>query len=714
MKQVLIRHGRPIVEDVPAPKLEQDSLLVRVVHSCISTGTELSELKASGRPLWQRALHEPGLVTKGLRLFLNHGLARSSLTVADRLGRGRPVGYSAAGVVVDVGAEAEEFKLGDRVACVGTRYAYHAEIVRIPRNLAVRVPDQVDLASASTVALGAIALQGVRRAQPTLGETFVVIGLGIVGQLTAQILKANGCRVLGTDLDGARLQTALALGMTAALDPRDPATVEDVLRRTGAAGADGVIITAASPAHSIVSTAFQMCRKKARVVLVGDVGLHLRRADLYAKELDFLISTSYGPGRYDERYEEHGADYPVPYVRWTENRNMDAYLRLLADGTVKVAPLIGGDFPVDQAASAYAALQDHPQRPLVVLLSYPQTPEGTLIRTVPNPAVKAIPGRVRLAMIGAGEFARGTYLPILKTLSDQVYLHAVMSRTGHNAIATAKQFGARYATTDYQQVLDDPEVDAVLIATRHHLHATFALQALKAGKNVLVEKPLALTREDLTALTAFFARVTNGPPLPMLMTGFNRRFSPLVVKIRDLVQARTHPMILNYRMNAEHLPLDHWVHGEEGGGRNKGEACHIYDLFTYLTDSRATSVHAKPITTDRGYYSARDNFVTTLKFADGSLASLTYTSLGTQAHSKEQLEVFVDGLVLTLDDYRRLTVAGPHAATIKTRLEEKGHREELAAFARALRRSGEWPIPLWHQVQATDIALQVEDQIARG
>src|SRR5688572_17328506 len=365
MKQVLVSGGAARLEEVPAPVLEPGTVLVRMDHSCISIGTEMAGLASSGLPLWKRALRQPAKVRQVLEMIVSDGLTQTRRAVQERLSVESPTGYSGAGVVLEVGAGVDEFRPGDRVACAGAQCAFHAEIVRIPRNLAVAVPDNLGLAEASTVALGAIALQGVRRAAPTLGETFVVLGLGILGQLTAQLLRANGCRVIGVDLDRARIALAISQGMNVGIQSDDAADVEQVARLTGGAGADGVIITAAGPSDGIVSTAFRMCRKKARVVLVGDVGLNLDRADFYAKELDFLISTSYGPGRYERRYEEEGFDYPLAQVRWTENRNMSEYLRLAAEGAVRIAPLIAAVHPIGEVETAYRSLQADNPRPLM-------------------------------------------------------------------------------------------------------------------------------------------------------------------------------------------------------------------------------------------------------------------------------------------------------------------------------------------------------------
>ena len=734
MKQVFFRQGQVVVEDVPPPLVEPGAVLVAVDHSCISVGTELSGVRTSATPLWRRALARPRAVLKVLELAANQGVSHARQVVSGALSAAAPTGYSAAGTVVEVGDGIEDLRAGDRVACAGAQCAHHAEFICPPRNLTVPVPDSLDLAAASTVTLGAIALQGVRRAAPTLGETFVVIGLGLLGQLTCQMLKANGCRVIATDLDADRVALAESLGADNAFTPADGdgGEIARVARLTDGIGADGVIITAATKSDAVVSMAFGMCRKKGRVVVVGDVGLSLNRADIYAKELDFFISTSYGPGRYDRRYEEEGVDYPVGYVRWTENRNMAEYLRLVAEGRVRLGPLIGATHSVDEAPAAYAALRsgDGP-RPLIVLLSYPQQNatthpvlERSVTRRVANPrAAAGRPGAIRLGLIGAGSFAQGMHLPNLQSLREEFTLRAVCSRRGATAANVARQFGAAYFTSDAQEIFADPDIDAVLITTRHDSHARLALEALQAGKHVLLEKPLSLDEAGLQAIEAFYgtrAAAANAGPLgaraggdalPVLLTGFNRRFSPHARRMRELVAGRTSPMILNYRMNAGYIPRDSWVHGPQGGGRNLGEACHIYDLFVFLTGSQVLDVSARAIRPASGHDSPTDNFVATVTFADGSLGTLTYTALGSTAYPKESLDVFVDGSVLTLSDYRETQVHGRKARGYAGRRVEKGHREELVEFARVVRLGGEWPISLAEQAEGTRIAFAVEEQL---
>lgn len=715
MKQVVLQHGRAILVDVPAPALEPGRILVKVDHSCISVGTELAGLRSASRPLWQRALHSPGEVRKVLDRLRADGLTKTRDLVERKLAKLLPIGYSASGVVVDVGSGSERFRRDDKVACAGAGWASHAEYVTVPENLAVPVHEGLSFPIASTVTLGAIALQGLRRAAPTLGETFLVIGLGVLGQLTARLLRANGIRVIGVDPKPARLRQAQAAGLDHGLDPSSEDVEALAHMLTDGHGADAAIITAASSSDEVLSTAFRACRKKGRVVLVGDVGLDVRREDIYAKELDFLVSTSYGPGRYDRRYEEDGADYPLAYVRWTENRNMAAYLALLSEGRISIADLCERVYPLASASEAYAALMSGgDEAPLAVLLSYggaERTEAASLDRVVSNPMRRAgiaKTGALGIGVWGAGQFATDTLLPIIKHAPDRFRPTVIVTRQGVNAASIARQFGAAAAATDPVALLEDPATDAVVIATRHDLHARQVLDALKAGKHVFVEKPLCLSEVELTQIEAYF---DGRMDLPVLMTGFNRRFAPAITALKHRLAGRKNPMVIDYRVNAGYLPADHWVHGVEGGGRNLGEACHFYDLFGALVGCRVDKVRAIAIRAPGPALRTDDNFTAQIRFAEGSLANLTYTALGDRRHPKERMEVYCDGLVYELDDYRRLE-SSDGKLRWKSARPEKGHQEELTAFHQTVTRGGAWPIALWEQTQAMRIAFAVDKALS--
>jgi predicted dehydrogenase/threonine dehydrogenase-like Zn-dependent dehydrogenase len=723
MKQVLIKKGKAIVEEVPTPSVERGTVLVETAYSCISIGTEMAGVKEGSKSLIQRAIENPEYVATAARMAFEQGIRRTLSIVRGVLESGNPTGYSASGTVIRIGEGITDIHIGDRVACAGASIANHAEIINVPQNLLVKIPESLDFSEASTVTLGAIALQGIRRAKPTLGETFLVLGLGILGQLTVQLLKANGCRVIGFDPDKTRVDLAKSLGMEFGLCKEED-LIQKVFQLTNGHGADGVVITAAAESDEPVSQAFQSCRKKGRVILVGDVGLNLKRSDFYVKELDFLISTSYGPGRYETNYEKKGLDYPIGYVRWTENRNMQEYIRLLTDGIINIKPLIQREFGIDDAPSAYDEIRDRKEKPLMVLLKYEKNSLLTKLTSKVDVTPKWISrkGKLNVAIIGGSDFAKGMHLPNLRKLNKQYKIYAVMSRTGTNAKAIARQFEARYATTDYRDILKDSEVDVTFIFTRHNLHAELASEAINAGKHVFVEKPMALNKRQLLALSsaltgkeipedvksiASFLRTTSYELKTNFMVGFNRRFSPVIQRAKELTLSRINPLMINYRMNAGYIPLTHWVHGEEGGGRNIGEACHIYDLFNFFTESEVESIEGKSITPHTEQYVRNDNFTATIKYRDGSVCNLIYTALGAKEYPKEEMEIYFDGKIIRLSDYKKLDIFGGRYKGMEMKTAEKGHMEELKAFAEAIKDKRE-AIPLWQQVQATEISFEVE------
>jgi len=707
MKQVLIKRGKAYSEEVPAPMVNENTVLVQVYYSCISIGTEIAGVKASGESLLKKALIQPEKVTKVMNNLIKEGLSRTIKKVQGKLEEWIQAGYSASGVVIDVGSKIKDIKVGDRVACTGAGIANHAEYIEVPRNLLVKVPDGVGFDLSSTVALGSIALQGVRRADVKLGEYVAVIGLGILGQITVQLLKANGCRVIGMDLDERRIQKALKLGLDKGINSKDEDIVKMVSAFSNGFGVDAVIITAATSSKEPLSQAFQICSKKGRVVLVGVVGMEIDREDMYKKELEFLISTSYGPGRYDDNYELKGIDYPYAYVRWTEARNMEEYLKLIADKKINIKPLIEKIYKVEEASVAYEKLKTAGEKPLIVLLKYKQEKENQVLRKIElqhEPIKKD--GRINIAVVGAGNFAKAVHLPNLIRLKDYYNLYAIMSKTGSNAKSTAQKYGAKYATTDYMEILGDRNIDAVIISTRHNLHSGMAIEALKAGKAVFSEKPMALNKEELDKLVQTIDE-TRKP----FMVGFNRRFSKYAREVKKHILYRINPIIINYQMNVGYIPLDHWVHTEEGGGRIIGEACHIFDLFNYFTDSEVKSISVDGITPKTRHFSSRDNSVITLKYNDGSICTLTYTALGNNQHPKEICHIYFDGKILIIDDYKKLECFGVKTLKLKTREPDKGQYEELIEFAKYLKSEIRSPIPLWQMIQATKISFKVNDAL---
>jgi predicted dehydrogenase/threonine dehydrogenase-like Zn-dependent dehydrogenase len=712
MKQVIIKEGSGLVVEVPAPQEQMGKILVKNHYSCISPGTEMQSISNTSKPLWKRALENPSDVKKVIKAVSNQGLGKTTQVVEGQLSAGNEVGYSSSGVVLSVPNDIKDFKVGDHVACAGTGYAIHADIVSIPENLLVKIPKDQNLAEASSVALGAIAMQGVRRANPILGEIFVVFGLGILGQITTQLLLNNGCKVIGIDIDEKRGQIAINYGMNHFINGDEIYVCDQVKRISDGVGADGVIITAASSSNQIVSDSFKMSRKRGRVVLVGSVGLELNRADFYKDEIDFKISASYGPGRYDSNYEEKGIDYPIGYVRWTEKRNMKLYLDLLRRGNLKLENLINDIIEVEDAHTAYEQFSNKEIKPLMLLLKY-----STDVPELKNLAFDNIQfsnknkgikngSKVSLSLIGAGGFAKGMHLPNLKKLNNKYEFQTIVDYSGNNAQNTAKQYQFNSYDTNAERLFNDPKTDAILVATRHNTHGKFVLESIKAGKHVLVEKPMVLNQQELDDIKEFYKK--NKEDAPIVLTGFNRRFSKYIQKVKKEVANRSNPMIINYRMNAGYQPLNLWYHQEEGGGRNLGEACHIYDIFTFLTGAEIENVEAYSINPTTEHYSSKDNFTALLKFSDGSIATLTYTAMGNSKHPKELMEVYVDGKVIKLEDYKSMLIMGKNTKKVTSKLPEKGHFEELDVFATAIINKQEWPIPLWQQVQAMQIALDVD------
>jgi predicted dehydrogenase/threonine dehydrogenase-like Zn-dependent dehydrogenase len=703
MKQVLVRKGNIFLERVPSPLLEPGHILVEVAYSLISTGTELSSVQNSGQSLAKKALQQPEKVKKLWDFLREQGIEKTFAKVQGKMEEAAPTGYSCSGIAIQVGEGVTDIHPGDRVACAGAGIANHAEVVLVPRNLVTVVPDGCTLKDAASMTLGAIAMQGVRRADPCLGEKVAVIGLGLLGQITVQLLKAAGCHVIGFDMDTRRVSISRQLGADHAFVSSTVDAPVEVRHLTDGHGVDATIITAASQGNEIVQQAMEITRKKGRVVVVGAVGLGLSRSPFYEKEIDFLISCSYGPGRYDEKYEKKGLDYPYAYARWTENRNMQEYLRLVGEGKVRLDAVLEREYDLSQVVQAYQELQAGHEKPLGVLLRYPPVDKKEQLHKLETKVLlhsRQTSDKVRIAVVGAGGFAKGVHLPNLRKLSDLYCIHAIVSHTGSNAKATAQQFGAKYASTSYQDVLDDRDVDAVLICTRHNLHAQQAIQAARAGKAVLLEKPMALNTTELNQLTEVIKETGIS-----FMVGYNRRFSPSVQRAKEIISNRKNPVMISYRMNAGYLPPEHWTQTSEGGGRIIGEACHIFDLFQYLIGAPAIETSVTALTPRTEHILSEDNKSIAISYKDGSVANLIYTAMGSPDFGKEYMELYVDGKVLVLDDYRSLRVYGATENGWNGPRQDKGHLEELRSFVMSLREQGNPPIALMDLVETTRISF---------
>jgi predicted dehydrogenase/threonine dehydrogenase-like Zn-dependent dehydrogenase len=707
MKQVIqnLRSGVLKVDEVPDTIVKPGGILVRNVASLISPGTERMSIELAQKSLIGKARERPDLVRQVITKVKRDGVLSTMRAVEARLDAPLAPGYSSSGMVIEVGRGAEEFRVGDRVACAGMNYASHAEVVFIPTNLAVRVPEGVGFDDASFVTLGAIALQGIRTAEVKLGETVAVIGLGLLGQLTCQMLKAAGCRVIGIDLDEARTELARQHGADLALQ-RGQDVEASIDRFTDGYGADAIIVTAAADTNDPVELAGAIARDRAIVSVVGAVRMEVPRKVYYEKELQLRLSRSYGPGRYDRQYEEGGVDYPISYVRWTERRNMEEFLRLVASGSVRVGNLITHRYPIADAERAYSMITSGDPNSLGIVLTYPPDngTQTTAIRTAsarPGSAAR-IEGKVRIGLIGAGNFARSALLPSLKKMSD-VEFGGVATATGRNAKATAKQFGFEWCTTDYRQIIESTGIDAVLIATRHDLHAEIAACALAAGKATFVEKPLATTRDGLD--TVIHALEDAGD---RLQVGFNRRFSPLAIRLRDAFKG-IESLAMTYRINAGPMPRDSWIAGAEGGGRIVGEVCHFVDFFQFLTGADPVEVFAYKTALDS------DNLSVVLKFGDGSTGNINYFSTGDRAFPKERIEIYGSGSIGIIEDFRSVEIWRDGRRTRSGRLnQDKGIDAELKKFVAWTRNGGEPPVPAGDLIMTTLTTFAIERSLESG
>ncbi|MFT7591043.1 MAG: putative dehydrogenase/threonine dehydrogenase-like Zn-dependent dehydrogenase [bacterium] len=707
--QAVVKKGKVLSESVPSPNVSEGSLLIKVVNSCISAGTEMSNVSETGKSLIKRALEQPAEVRNALNFARENGIMKMIARVKGTLEGGKPTGYSIAGVVVAVGKGVNDYSVGDHVAAAGAGIANHAEYVDVPVNLVMHVPKGMDFKLASTVTLGGIAMHGVRRADLSLGEICVVQGAGILGLIAQQILQASGVRTIVMDLDEHRLEIARSLGAEAVLNPTNEDVVKIVESISNGHGADAVLFTAATSSSEPLSTAFKMTKRKGKVVLVGVSGMELKRGDMYQKEIDFLISTSYGPGRYDDNYEKKGLDYPYGYVRWTENRNMTEYLRLVHGGQISLDKMVDAVYPIDQVEAAFDVLKNGERpKPIISILDYgvdisldallPDTHRVDLKST------KTDSKRISVALVGTGGFATGMHLPNMAKMSNKYNIKAIVNRTGQKAKAVAEQYGADYATTDIQDVLNDKAIDLVMITTRHESHGSLTLQCLQAGKHVFVEKPLCINRQELSDIQSFYKETQNPP---MLMVGFNRRFSPYLKEIKKHTQNRVNPMVVHYRMNAGYIPTNHWTH--EHGGRIIGEACHLIDLMNYLTEAEIESISTEHLTPKTEKISKHDNRSIVLKYSDGSLCHIQYFAVGNKKLSKEYLEVHFDEKSIIMEDYKRMKGYGVSVKDVSSSISNKGQFEELEALYGCIKEDGTWPIPLWDMIQTTLTSFEVEE-----
>lgn len=784
MRQLIqnLKTGKLSLDDVPTPVLKRGGVLVRNHFSLISAGTDKLMIGLAQKSLAGKAKERPDLVKQVIDKAKRDGIINTFQQVMSRLDSPMPLGYSCAGIVEDVGAEANEFKIGDRVACAGAGYANHAEIVFVPKNLCVKIPENLDFESAAFVTIGAISLQGVRRAELTLGERVAVIGLGLLGQITIQLVKAAGCKVLGIDLEQEKVSLAEKLGADYGI-ARGSNVQEACEEFSKGVGMDAVIITAATTSNDPIELAGEIARDKGRIVVVGAVKMDVPRKTYYEKELDLRLSRSYGPGRYDKLYEEKGVDYPIGYVRWTEKRNMEEFLSLIACGKVTPRPIITHTFDFEDALKAYDLILGKTQEKyLGVLLRYNQDAKleskvflreevehaaplhgislhstGLLEGKEVEHAAGLLEGRegwqdgrtkeeIQIGLIGAGNFAKGVLLPNLKKI-DGVILKAIATATGLSAKDAGEKFGCKYVTSDYQEIISDETIDALIVATRHNLHSRIVVEALQAGKAVFVEKPLALSQEELenvinaccSVVRGFNPRTTGTPNngrrsrswtessgfnperTGRVMVGFNRRFSSYAVSIHEFFSnARSHPenrersapLCITYRVNAGFVPKDSWIQDpEEGGGRIIGEVCHFVDFLQYITNSQPMRVFAERIADS-------DNILITINFKDGSLGNIGYFANGDKSFPKERVEIFGNDSVAVIDDFNRgeIITKGKRKKLNGKFLggQDKGHRAELEAFVQAVKSGDEIPIPFQEIIMTTLTTFKIIESISKG
>lgn len=709
MRQVfLTKSGAIQVEDAPAPGCGAGEVVIDVAYSVISTGTETSSL--TGTDLRTRLEKTLEMARLGVERLRTRGLDEVLRKARVREGIAEPMGYSVSGVVREVGRDVSDLAPGDRVAAGGGAYAHHAEVVAVPRNLVVRVPEAASLRDASFATVGAIAMQGVRRAAPQVGETAVVIGLGLLGQLASRILAAAGCRVIGADPRADRVE--LARGALVAGVGGDARAIEAVIHdATNGAGADVVLLCAGTPSSEPLQTAMRVVRQRGRVVVVGAVGMELQRQPFYQKEVELTISCSYGPGRYDPTYEEGGLDYPIGFVRWTENRNLEAFLDLVARGRIALEPLIAAEHPLEDAAAAFAAAKDGSAARVAFVLRYPE-PASSAPRSVTRRTSVSSAGSIGVAVLGAGGFATSTLLPALAAAGD-FSMRGISTRSSAAAAKVAQEFGAAVASTDPEALLADPAVDAVVIATRHDSHARLALAALAAGKHVFLEKPMAIRRDELEQLRAAAAASDR-----VFTVGYNRRYAPLARSAGEALAAARGPRVVVYRVNAGAMPAGHWTLDPEiGGGRIAGELCHMLDLLACWLGPEVVEWHATALPAAASGGATAQDVAVSLRHRDAtgreSVASLTYCSVGAKELAKERIEAHAGGGSLVLEDFARLTAHGLGRSEELRRI-DKGHRAEIDAFRDAIRGRPNALLGVEAAYAATDLALRIAEAVASG
>ncbi|UFH59211.1 bi-domain-containing oxidoreductase [Sulfurovum mangrovi] len=707
MKQVIqnFKSGELYVGDVPVPSLQDKFVLVENKFSLISAGTERGTVGMGKASLLGKAKKRPDLVKQVLASVKKEGIKATFDKVKTKLDSLAALGYSSAGTVMASLDSNGEFQPGDRVACAGQNYASHSEVVSVPQNLVMKIPDNVSFEEASFTTLGGIAMQGVRQAEVQLGDNICVIGLGLLGQLTCQLLKANGCNVFGIDVSQGMVDLANETNVAKALNRNDTSLTSAIENFTKGHGFDKVIITAAAPTNDPIVLATETLRKKGQIIIVGAVPMDIpREPDFYRKELELKISTSYGPGRYDVSYEEEGHDYPYGYVRWTEKRNMEAFLILISSGAIDVKPLITHIFEIEKAEEAYDIVLGKVKEKFIgILLEYPEneTKRNTLIKS--NEINKT--QKINVGFIGAGSFAQGYLIP---ACAEKASLDVVVTSTGINAKSVADKFGFNASSTDANDILDNSEINTVFIATRHDTHAKYVIDALHKKKNVFVEKPLAMSYEELEQVKEAYEESGQS-----LMIGFNRRFAPVTVKLKKEFENIGEPLVMNFRVNAGFIPKDHWTQTEAGGGRIVGEICHFIDLMQFFTGAKPVKVFAECISTNNSQIKSDDNIVIIVKFSDGSVGNLTYVANADKSLAKEHLEIFGGGKAGVIQDFRSGVIYKNNGEE-KLKLSGKGQKQGVQEFIRSLNEGTQSLISFESLYLTTLTTFKIQDSLITG
>lgn len=715
MNQIIQNYqtGQITLEDIPIPQCQDGGVLVKTASSLISIGTERSIIELGRKSLLGKARARPDLFKRAWEKGRTEGFFKTFKEAMDRLDTPIPLGYSAAGVILQVGKNVVDLNIGDRVACIGAGFASHAEVMSVPQNMCAKVPDSVELDEAAFGMLGCIALHGVRLCSAPLGSRIGVIGLGLLGLLSAQLLRAGGCTVFAYDTDQDKSNLAKKLGINQVAEG-DLSTISQRAHNfSGGKGLDAVLIAVSAKDNKSIQLAADICCAGGTIILVGVAHIEIPRQIFWEKEIEFKVSKASGPGVLDPSYELDGIDYPYQFVRWTQQRNLKAFLEFIAAKKVDVKSLITHRFGISDALQAYnMLLSPGTQRPIGVLLNYDRSGEELL--PIPHSSIvtgsSASGEKVRVGIIGAGLFGNSLLLPALKRLNN-IYLSGIATTRGLTANHAKKRFGIDYCTTDYRELLDDKEIQALLILTRHRLHAKLVCEGLKAGKHIFVEKPLCVSQDELKDIIKVYNEIN---PKPVLMVGYNRRFSDLSKLLQGQCQKRNAPLMINCRVNAGSLPANHWVNDLEEGGRIIAEFCHYIDLCQYFADALPRSIYAFPVGGD-GAISSRDNFVANIKYDDGSLASISCTSLGDRSYSRERVEIFFENSVGVLEDLRRLeTVKNGKSKVFRRWNQDMGYENELKAFFDAVRFGGKLPISFEQMISTADTTFKVLDSLETG